>query len=155
MFTESARIGCSFLACCGGLAKYQTCLIFHRTSLTLDPSCLVLYYNHLVWKHLPAYHCQVPRHHFPTGHRQKLTVLYGKSPGLWSQSWQYLSRTSREHTRASRKWKPTFYRPAACQLRDLCLYKESRFAQFIIGLWHLTDLTWQCLDKLLFFHILT
>ena len=38
MFTESVRISCSFPACCGGSAKYQTCLIIHRPSLTLDPN---------------------------------------------------------------------------------------------------------------------
>ena len=36
MLTESVRIGCIFLACRDGLAKYQTCLIFHRHSLTLS-----------------------------------------------------------------------------------------------------------------------
>ena len=36
MFTELVRIGFSFPACLGGSAKYQTCLIFHQTSPTLD-----------------------------------------------------------------------------------------------------------------------
>ena len=35
MFTESVRVGCNFLVCHGGSAKYQTCLIFHRSSVTL------------------------------------------------------------------------------------------------------------------------
>ena len=39
MFTKLVRIGCDFMACCGGLAKYQTCLIFHQPSQTLDPNC--------------------------------------------------------------------------------------------------------------------
>ena len=30
-------ISFDFLACCGGLAKYQACLIFHQPSTTLDP----------------------------------------------------------------------------------------------------------------------
>ena len=29
MFTEAVKIGCSFLACHGELAKYQIYLIFH------------------------------------------------------------------------------------------------------------------------------
>ena len=29
MFTEWVRVGCSLPVCCGGSAKYQTCLIFH------------------------------------------------------------------------------------------------------------------------------
>ena len=37
IFTESVRIDCSFLAYHGGSAKYQTCLVFHRPSPTLDP----------------------------------------------------------------------------------------------------------------------
>ena len=37
MFTESVRVGCSILACHGGSAKYQTCLIFHQPSMTLHP----------------------------------------------------------------------------------------------------------------------
>ena len=55
MFTELVRIGYSFLACCGGLAKFQRCIL----TLAL-PSCsgslwlvghtshLVLYCNRLV-----------------------------------------------------------------------------------------------------------
>ena len=39
MFTELVRITCIFLACRGGLAKYQTCLIFHQPSTTLHPDC--------------------------------------------------------------------------------------------------------------------
>ena len=35
MFTELVRIGCSFLACRNGLAKYQTCWLFYRPSITL------------------------------------------------------------------------------------------------------------------------
>ena len=35
MFTESGRISCSFPACRGGSAKYQTCLIFHQPCTTL------------------------------------------------------------------------------------------------------------------------
>ena len=38
MFTESVMIGCNFTVCHGGSAKYKTCLIFHRSSLTLDPN---------------------------------------------------------------------------------------------------------------------
>ena len=38
MFTESVWIGCCFLACQGGSVKYQTCLIFHRLSMTLYPN---------------------------------------------------------------------------------------------------------------------
>ena len=38
MFTESVRVGCSFLACHGESAKYQTCLIFHQPFQTLDPN---------------------------------------------------------------------------------------------------------------------
>ena len=62
MFTELFRIGCTFPACHGGSAKYQTCLIFHRPTLTLyqdltpptwKPFCheylwLVGYTSHLV-----------------------------------------------------------------------------------------------------------
>ena len=32
MFIELVRVGCSLLACHEGLAKYQTCLIFHQPS---------------------------------------------------------------------------------------------------------------------------
>ena len=51
MFTESVRNDCSFPACCGGLAKYQTCLIFHRPSLTLYPD---LSSSHLVKIEVPT-----------------------------------------------------------------------------------------------------
>ena len=61
MFKELVRIGCSFPACRGGSAKYQTCLIFHRSSRTLDPG---LGSTHLVtilscgsvacWTHFPT-----------------------------------------------------------------------------------------------------
>ena len=37
MFIESVMIGFSFFACCGGVAKYQTYLIFRQPSPTLDP----------------------------------------------------------------------------------------------------------------------
>ena len=37
MFTESIRVDFNFLACHGGSAKYETCLIFHPPSTTLDP----------------------------------------------------------------------------------------------------------------------
>ena len=37
MFTESVRVGCISLACLSGLAKNQTCLIFHQPSPTLGP----------------------------------------------------------------------------------------------------------------------
>ena len=43
MFTESVGIGCSFPACCGGLAKYQTCLIFHQPSMILYPGAAQLW----------------------------------------------------------------------------------------------------------------
>ena len=36
MFTELVRISYGFPACRGGSAKCQTCLMFHRPSLTLD-----------------------------------------------------------------------------------------------------------------------
>ena len=39
MFLELVRVGCRFLACCGGSVKCQTCLIFHRHSMTLDLDC--------------------------------------------------------------------------------------------------------------------
>ena len=39
MFTESVRIGCSFPACCGGSAKYQTFLMFQLPLMTLYPDC--------------------------------------------------------------------------------------------------------------------
>ena len=35
MFTESARVGCSFQVCRGGTA----CLIFYQSSLTLGYNC--------------------------------------------------------------------------------------------------------------------
>ena len=37
MFAVSVRVGYIFPACHGELAKYQTCLIFHRPSTTLYP----------------------------------------------------------------------------------------------------------------------
>ena len=37
MFTELVRIGCSFLTCLSGSAKYQLCLIFQGPYPTLDP----------------------------------------------------------------------------------------------------------------------
>ena len=39
MFTETVTVGCSFLACRGGSAKYQTCLIFQQPSMTLYLDC--------------------------------------------------------------------------------------------------------------------
>ena len=39
MFTESVCVGCSLPACHDGSAKYQTCLIFHRPSMTQHPDC--------------------------------------------------------------------------------------------------------------------
>ena len=82
MFTELFRIGCSFSACSGVLAKYQTYLIFHRPSLPLDPyhgyahlvtvlSCLSTSCrsHFLSCPVLPACHNPVPRHHSMTGRR--------------------------------------------------------------------------------------
>ena len=43
MFTELVRISCSFGACRCESSKYQTCLIFHQPSTTLDPDCGSVY----------------------------------------------------------------------------------------------------------------
>ena len=40
MFIESLRIGCSFPACHGGSAKYQTYLIFHLLHESVSRPCL-------------------------------------------------------------------------------------------------------------------
>ena len=50
MCTESVKVGYIFLACHGGLAKYQTCLIFHRPSTTL----YIWTVAPPTWKHFPS-----------------------------------------------------------------------------------------------------
>ena len=96
MLMEWVGVSCRFLACHGGSAKYQICLIFHRPSLTLVPSHgssqlepsslvsfvllvtsnLVLYYYHLVWKHLIA--CgPVSAHHSMAGHGRTIPTVQG------------------------------------------------------------------------------
>ena len=87
--TYSVRIGCSFPACRGGSAKYQTYFIFDQPSWNLDPdpgsvhlvtvmchvslqlvvdtSHIVQYCYHLVWKHLPDCHGSVTGHNYTEG----------------------------------------------------------------------------------------
>ena len=115
---ESVRISCEFLSCCrGGSVKYQTCLIFHRLSPTVNPDHGSA---HLVSILLPS--CQetlaglsysnTPQNHSTTGHRTTPTVVERKlachkqprpdlvathqdlkSPCLWLQSQFHQSRT--------------------------------------------------------------
>ena len=62
MFTESVRVSCSFLACCGGSAN-QTYLIFHCPLMTLDPDCGSV---HLETKLTCPSHLQTCPNHFQT-----------------------------------------------------------------------------------------
>ena len=78
MCAESVRMGCSFLASPDISPTlhdscYQMSLlvkIVPCVSIGLLDTLLVLQYNHLVWKHLPAYHGSVSGHHFTTGTNQ-------------------------------------------------------------------------------------
>ena len=119
---------------------HHECLIFHQPSTTVDPkcgsthlktSCLssschcpVLYYNHLVRKHLLACRIQATQHHSMTSHLTILTVLERKpacckqprsdlvashqdrrSPSLWSQIEFHHSRTSQQSSYSNRQAK--------------------------------------------------
>ena len=69
MFTESVRIGCSYLACSSGSAKYQTCLTFYCPSTTLYPDLgSARLETILLWTSTAC------RLHFPSS-LQKLAVL--------------------------------------------------------------------------------